>query len=99
MRLIIVPYNIPYFFGLRKRKNFKLFKNFQIEYLKWYIEEYHYLKKKFIQHYPNVSYLEIDINAMNQKEIIKLISDKFGLGAYRPVPLKINSSKERLKKN
>lgn len=96
MRIIVILYNLPFYAGVQKRKNFNIFKRFQLRYLKWYLKEYEYLKSKFIEKYPNLSYLEIDINKMDQDEIIESIRQKFGVGEYRTVQLKWNSAKERL---
>lgn len=97
MRLCVILYNTPYYLGLQKRKSFKIFKHFQYKYLRWYLEEYEHLKQKFIEKYPDLVYLEIDINKMDQDEIIESIREKFGFGTHNEVPLKKNSAKERLR--
>ena len=97
MRLVVLAYNIPFFFRLRKRKNLNIFEKFQKKYLKWYIEQYEYLKQKFIAEYPELFYLEIDINAMTDDEIISLFQEKFAFQKYTPGSTKRNSAKERLK--
>jgi len=97
MRGTTVIYNLPYYLGLRKRKSFSPFEGFQKEYLAWYIEQHYYLMEQFKNTYPELRYLEIDIE-MDQAELLALMHTTFGMDGYHEHTIDKNKGEDYIKK-
>ncbi|WP_179315812.1 hypothetical protein [Winogradskyella undariae] len=94
MRLVFLCYNMPYYLKLQTKKNFNVFVAFQKRYLNWYVNQTVYLEQQFKSKYPNITYLTIDIDNMEDSNIVSHFQSQLGWTSYSKVDVDKNTAEE-----